>query len=99
MRRRSCKSLDASCDSTPRCESKPLTAPDESAFSAIASGHRHFGVLAPNSLLRPAVTALAPIASARGPPLWQVAGAEPDPSADQVIQSDPSFEFDQRVTW
>ncbi len=67
----------AASRSTPRCESKPLTAPDESAFCAIAPGHRHFGVLAPNSPLRSAVTALAPIASARGPPLWQVAGDSP----------------------
>ena len=44
-------------------------------------------------------TAPPPIASARGPPLWQVAGAEPDPPADPVIQPDPSFEFDQRLTW
>jgi len=64
--------------------------------------HRYFGVLAPNSPLRTAVTEpTAPprIAPARGPPLWAATAAEHDPAADPLLQSTPAFEFDQRLSW
>ena len=44
-------------------------------------------------------TAPPRIAPARGPPLWDATGAEHDPSADPLLQSDPAFDFDQRLTW
>jgi len=44
-------------------------------------------------------TAPPMIALARGPPLWAAAGTDPDPPIDQVIQPDPAFEFDQRLSW
>jgi hypothetical protein len=44
-------------------------------------------------------TAPPRIAPARGPPLWETAGAEHDPSADPLLKSAPAFEFDQRIVW
>ena len=44
-------------------------------------------------------TAPPRIAPACGPPLWDAAGAEYDPSADPLLQSAPAFEFDQRIVW
>jgi len=35
---------------------------------------------------------------ARGPPLWEMAGVEPDES-DPQAQPAPDYEFDQRVAW
>ena len=43
-------------------------------------------------------TAPPRIAPARGPPLWEAAGAEHDPSADPLLQPTPAFEFDQRLS-
>ncbi len=37
------------------------------------------------------------IAPARGPPLWEAAGAEHDPSADPLLPCAPAFAFDQRI--
>jgi hypothetical protein len=42
-------------------------------------------------------TAPPRIAPARGPPLWDAAGADADPFPDPVLP--PAFEFDQRLTW
>ncbi len=42
-------------------------------------------------------TAPPRIAPARGPPLWEAAGAEHDPSAAPLLQSAPAFEFDPRI--
>jgi hypothetical protein len=44
-------------------------------------------------------TAPPRIAPARGPPLWEAAGAEHNPCTDPAPQPAPAFEFDQRVTW
>ena len=44
-------------------------------------------------------TAPPRIAPARGPPLWEAAGAEHDPAADPLLHSAPAFEFDQRLSW
>ena len=44
-------------------------------------------------------TAPPRIAPARGPPLWEAAGAEHDPTLDPTIQPTPTYEFDQRLTW
>jgi hypothetical protein len=44
-------------------------------------------------------TAPPRIAPARGPPLWEAAGNDHDPSADPPPQPAPAFEFDQRLTW
>jgi hypothetical protein len=41
-------------------------------------------------------TAPPRIAPARGPPLWEAAAAEHDPTADPAL---PAYEFDQRLTW
>ncbi len=35
---------------------------------------------------------------ARGPPLWEIQGVEPDES-DPQAQPAPDYEFDQRVAW
>ena len=59
--------------------------------------HRYFGVLAPNSPLRSAVTPHR--ACPRGPPRWEATDAEPDPAADPLLQPAPVFEFDQRIAW
>jgi len=55
--------------------------------------HRYFGVLAPNSPLRTAVTALAPGATTAPPAPMAV------PAADPMLQCAPAFEFDQRLSW
>jgi hypothetical protein len=39
-----------------------------------------------------------PIAPARGPPGWDD-DPEPTPDWDLIAQTDPGFEFDQRVSW
>ena len=44
-------------------------------------------------------TAPPRIAPARGPPLWEAAGAEDDPSPDRAFPPTPAFEFDQRIAW
>ena len=44
-------------------------------------------------------TAPSRIAPARGPPLWEAAGAEHEPTADQPLPPIPAYEFDQRLTW
>ena len=36
--------------------------------------------------------------SARGPPLWEMAGVEPDES-DPQAQPASAYEFDQRIAW
>ena len=43
-------------------------------------------------------TASPPIAPARGPPGWD---DDPEPTSDWdlIAQTDPGFEFDQRVSW
>ncbi len=74
--------------------------------------HRYFGVLAPNSPLRCAVTAITlgrarrpHISPARGPPLWDDCDAQTDegvrikPDWDLAAQPAPDFEVDQRVSW
>ncbi len=38
------------------------------------------------------------LAKARGPPLWEMAGVEPD-EIDPQAQPAPDYEFDQRVAW
>ena len=38
-------------------------------------------------------------APARGPPLWEAAGAEHEQTADQPLPPIPAYEFDQRLTW
>jgi hypothetical protein len=38
-------------------------------------------------------------APARGPPLWQAAGAAHDPSAAPLLQCAPAFVVDQRLAW
>ena len=43
-------------------------------------------------------TAPPRIAPARGPPWWEAAGAEHQPSADPLLQSAPAYEFDQRIS-
>jgi hypothetical protein len=42
---------------------------------------------------------LTPLELLDRPPLWAVADAEHDPSADPALPPTPAFEFDQRVTW
>jgi hypothetical protein len=44
-------------------------------------------------------TAPPRIAPARGPPLWEAAGAEHHPTADPAPPSIPASEFDQRINW
>ncbi len=44
-------------------------------------------------------TAPPRIAPARGPPLWEAAGTEHDPSADPPLQPAPAYAFDQRLSW
>ena len=44
-------------------------------------------------------TAPPRIAPARGPPLWEAAGTDHDPSAAPALPPTPAFEFDQRLTW
>ena len=44
-------------------------------------------------------TAPPRIAPARGPPLWEAAGAEHEPTADPALPPIPAFEFDQRISW
>ncbi len=39
------------------------------------------------------------IAPARGPPLWEAAGAEDDPSPDMAFPPTPACEFDERIAW
>jgi len=39
------------------------------------------------------------IAPARGPPLWEAAGAEHDPPADPALPPIPAYEFKQRIAW
>ena len=39
------------------------------------------------------------IAPARGPPLWEAAGAEHDSPADPALPPIPAYEFDQRIAW
>ena len=39
------------------------------------------------------------IAPARGPPLWEAAGAEDHPSPDMALPPTPAYEYDQRLTW
>ena len=39
------------------------------------------------------------IAPARGPPLWEKAGAEDDPTSDPPLPPTPAYEFDQRIAW
>jgi hypothetical protein len=42
------------------------------------------------------------IAPARGPPLWEAAGAESagnEPRWDASAQASPEIEFDQRIAW
>jgi hypothetical protein len=39
------------------------------------------------------------IAPARGPPLWETAGAEHDPTPDPALPPTPAYEFDQRIAW
>lgn len=36
---------------------------------------------------------------ARGPLLWEQAGAEDDPSPDTAFPPTTAFEFDQRLAW
>jgi len=38
-------------------------------------------------------------APARGPPLWEAAGAEHDLPADPPLPPIPAYEFDQRISW
>ncbi len=45
-----------------------------------------------------APTAPPRIAPARGPPLWEAAGAEHDPTPDPTIQPSRTYEFDQCLT-
>lgn len=40
-----------------------------------------------------------PIASARGPPAWEVALADAIPDWDALAQPKPGFVFDQQVQW
>ena len=69
--------------------------------------HRYFGVLVPNSLLRAAVTAFAPLTSPRraGPPLWDECdaqmgeGVEIVPDWDLAAQPAPDFDAGQRINW
>ena len=35
---------------------------------------------------------------ARGPPLWEMAGVEPD-EINPYAQASPAYEFDQRIAW
>ena len=58
--------------------------------------HRYFGVLAPNSPLRAAVTALA--APAQVLPLEDGVQIEPA-DWDLAAQAAPDFEVDQRISW
>ena len=44
-------------------------------------------------------TAPPRIAPARGPPLWEQAGAEDNPSPDAALPPTPAYEFDQRIHW
>jgi hypothetical protein len=39
------------------------------------------------------------IAPARGPSLWEKAGAEHEPSLDPALPPTLAYEFDQRRTW
>jgi hypothetical protein len=50
-------------------------------------------VLVPNALLRTAIAALAP---ARGPPLWDLPDARTG-DFDPHVQPAPEYEFDQRI--
>ena len=34
----------------------------------------------------------------RGPPLWEMAGVEPD-EINPYAQASPAYEFDQRIAW
>jgi hypothetical protein len=34
-----------------------------------------------------------------GPPLWEAAGAEHDPTPDPALQRTPAYQYDQRLTW
>jgi hypothetical protein len=43
-------------------------------------------------------TAPPTLMPARGPPLWELAGSEPD-EIDPQAQPAPDYEFDQRVAW
>jgi len=31
--------------------------------------------------------------------MWEAADAEHDPAADPLLQSAPTYEFDQRIAW
>ena len=44
-------------------------------------------------------TAPPRIAPARGPPLWETADAEHEPTPDPALPPTPAFEFDQRIAW
>jgi hypothetical protein len=44
-------------------------------------------------------TAPPRIAPARGPPLCEAAGTEPEPTADPALSPTPAYEYDQRLTW
>ena len=44
-------------------------------------------------------TAPPRIAPARGPPLWEAAGADCGRQGDPSLQPVPAYEFDQRITW
>jgi len=38
-------------------------------------------------------------APARGPPLWETADTEHEPTPDPALPPTPAFEFDQRLSW
>ena len=75
--------------------------------------HRYFGVLAPNSPLRAAVTEMAqgaaeqPVQPAQvqaepattGAGMEEGEGVEVEPDWDEAAQPAPDFEVDQRVSW
>ena len=44
-------------------------------------------------------TAPPRIAPARGPPLWETAGAEHELTPDPALPPTPAYEFDQRIAW
>ncbi len=67
--------------------------------------HRHFGVLAPNSPLRAAVTAMAAApeqpTTAQAEPTATCGGADgPEPMGNPLAaQPAPNYEVDQRINW
>lgn len=82
----------------PRVILHPASGVDETTVALVpplrTHRHRYFGVLAPNSPLRAAVTALAaPMQPAKAEP------ATAGESAPGAAQPEPDFDVDQRVNW